>query len=28
MEVDDNFRSLNDFVKKLRLALDEPFGGD
>ncbi len=28
MEVDDNFRSLNHFVKELRLALDEPLGGD
>ena len=28
MEVDDSFRSLNHFMKELRLALDEPFGGD
>jgi len=28
MEVDDRFRSLNHFIKELRLALDEPFGGD
>jgi len=28
MEVDDSFRSLNHFIKELRLALDEPFGGD
>jgi len=28
MEVDDRFRSLNHFIKELKLALDEPFGGD